>query len=313
MSLTSELRSSDSTVSNFFSKHFPYTEDLVRELNDDIETRQIIIEPRVPINDSGLIGTAFDYRARFYFTGYDTHKTLAFEGAKDFLHWGHERALIYELFSTFENDTWRIRPENRRLTRAQEDQINTNCLILAYFEQQFRTRWTPDYSGINKATWLILVAGKNARSAESLKTIVRRSYSAHLIEMKMLSYQFFNDMRRSLKKPVVLNPIFDGSRDVGGADADIIIGKALYELKTSRPRRPFSRKLFWQLLGYTLLDYSDEYKINRIGCYFPRHGYHRVWRLSEIMYRLSRKRRSLNSWRSKFARIHSIRSIWNRA
>ena len=91
-----------------------------------------------PSGYQGTIGTAVDYRLRYYFAPYDAHNTVAgyavrmLDGSlatlgRQFL--GHQNNLIAQL-----------KPEGRRLSDDDEAVLNANCVILAYFEQVRRTR-----------------------------------------------------------------------------------------------------------------------------------------------------------------------------
>jgi len=73
------------------------------------------------------------------------------------------------------------------------------------------------------------------------------------------SAAFASDAADLFKVTAVLNPTFKGSTGIGGADADIIVDKTLIEFKCTA--KADGRKLHegaLQLLGYVLLDYSDE-------------------------------------------------------
>ena len=84
---------------------------------------------------------------------------------------------------------------------------------------------------------------------------------------------------------VLPGPSFDGSGYVGGADADLIIGERLYDVKTTiYPRRDLPDSIR-QLIGYTLLDWYDEYKIREVGIYFSRQGERVAWELEELIAR----------------------------
>lgn len=85
------------------------------------------------------------------------------------------------------------------------------------------------------------------------------------------------------------NPTFgEGSKLVGGADADLILDDILIEIKVTK-KLELRREYFNQLIGYYLLSLvggvngnTDIKPIKRIGVYFARHGY--LWQipLSEI-------------------------------
>ena len=65
-------------------------------------------------------------------------------------------------------------------------------------------------------------------------------------------------------------PTFAGSADVGAAEADLIAGGVLVDIKTTANPWDFPARLIHQLLGYTLLDYHDTYRIREIGIYHAR-------------------------------------------
>lgn len=79
--------------------------------------------------------------------------------------------------------------------------------------------------------------------------------------------------------PVLLNPSFgEASRDVGGADADLVLGDLLVEVKVDR-EAVVERRTVRQLLGYALLaraarrDASHMPEVRRIAVYFARHAH----------------------------------------
>jgi hypothetical protein len=95
-----------------------------------------------------------------------------------------------------------------------------------------------------------------------------------------------------LTEPLHLGPTFVGSRDVGGADADVIAGRLLLEWKaTLGPRRQSDSRRYCsldlitlqQLLGYLLLDYQDEYAIDTLGLYAARYAYLVTWPAAELL------------------------------
>src|SRR5207247_10533523 len=83
-------------------------------------------------------------------------------------------------------------------------------------------------------------------------------------------------------QPAVCNPTFTGSAAVGGADADIIIGPTLVELKT-RLRPVIESQDLEQLLGYALLDTRNRYGIQELAIYLARQGLWVRWSLQDIL------------------------------
>lgn len=90
-----------------------------------------------------------------------------------------------------------------------------------------------------------------------------------------------------IKAAAELKPTFVGSRDVGGADADLIADRCLIEVKAAVNLAKIGRRWPWRLLGYALLDYDDAYEIDSLGLYLPRQGMLIQWPLDEYASRLA--------------------------
>ena len=84
----------------------------------------------------------------------------------------------------------------------------------------------------------------------------------------------------------ILNPKFEGSFDIRGADADFIADGCLWDIKTTIGKGGQGRYLY-QVLGYLLLDYEDEYAIERVGLVFPRQNTRVYWSADELMAEMS--------------------------
>lgn len=84
----------------------------------------------------------------------------------------------------------------------------------------------------------------------------------------------------------MLNPEFAGAEDVGGADGDFIADGCLWEIKTTKQSGAQGVWLH-QLLGYLLLDYEDEYAIDRAGVLLPRQNTRVSWPIGELIATMS--------------------------
>lgn len=82
----------------------------------------------------------------------------------------------------------------------------------------------------------------------------------------------FEDLRfsNSLKVRIEMNPTFKGSYIVKGADANLIIGDSLYEIRTTGKRSPLDLDSIIQQIGYVALDLDNEYELNKISWYYSR-------------------------------------------
>lgn len=90
----------------------------------------------------------------------------------------------------------------------------------------------------------------------------------------------------------LLNPIFgEGSKLVGGADADLFVDDTIIEIKTTK-KLELQRKYFDQLIGYYVLheiagigDLKPKPKITKAAIYFSRYAYLYVLDLQGIVNR----------------------------
>lgn len=104
-----------------------------------------------------------------------------------------------------------------------------------------------------------------------------------------------------------LGPTFAGS-SLMNADADLIAAGLLLELKTSlgSKRRDGTRRssldaqIIMQLLGYVLLDFSDEFAIDAVGVYNARYAHLATWHLPELLAELAARPVDLKAERAAF-------------
>lgn len=104
---------------------------------------------------------------------------------------------------------------------------------------------------------------------------------------------------------------FDGSADLK-ADADLIVGGLLIDFKAGQGGKPradgtraatLERTDLDQLLGYTLMDYSDTYGLRMVGVYAVRFGYLRTWTIAELGERMAGRAVDLADLRAQFAQV----------
>ncbi|MFE4594387.1 hypothetical protein [Streptomyces laurentii] len=84
----------------------------------------------------------------------------------------------------------------------------------------------------------------------------------------------------------VCGPVFAGSGDIGGADADYILGGLLLDCRATKDPRRLGREEIYQLAGYLLLDYDDQFGINQVGLYLSRQGGLITWQTADFLRRL---------------------------
>lgn len=230
-------------------------------------------------NRYSIIGTAFDYLLRLKLESRYTKKLsrpfvaekaldmVSFYAERDsnfLVHWQWRKVSMIEFDAILKKEFEKCleRMEEYLVNQKVTNELCQSAIVLAqldgirragYFDPNFGISWLPEWEDL--ITLLQLVPE----------------------EMESFGPQSF------------YNPTFgEGSKLVGGADADLILDDVLIEIKVTK-KLELRREYFNQLIGYYLLSLiggvngnKDVKPINRIGVYFARHGY--LWQipLSEI-------------------------------
>lgn len=290
MSLTSMLSNRDSSVSRFFAEKFPNSRPITGSCSQALSK----VDTIRPAQDLpyGTIGTALDYRTRYFFTITPPERLVAWAGAAFISDDPESRnasplssskmvdgltlpsAVIGGFFGELERILQEINPVGRALEVDEEAKLTRYCIVLALFDEVFR-------AGARSGSPLFLGEPKN--DVEDLLAIP----AGHWVDdISSLLQSFYDNFDASMSTNAVMNPVFDGSRDVGGADADFILDGCIYELKTTINAR-ITKGWLYQLLGYVFLDYSNKYQINEVAIYLSRQSTLFRWPLQEIINVLS--------------------------
>ena len=276
MSLTSQLDLKESPVKRFMRETFPNTRGPLAACRETL--RLPLISP--PYSKAyAQVGTAIDYRIRYHFSITPWHEFVAAHGAwiatlaRSF---GLTNACVAEFVAALKGAVDEIAPDRRLPTEAEERTLARYCLVLTALEAVFRAGpATPPpqyYSGTwpkSAADLVNLVPDDRVKDVAALGAAFAKQYR---------SWQAAGDS--------VLNPNFAGSQDIGGADADLIVDGCLWDIKTTK-RQGAEGKWLYQLLGYTLLDYEDEYSIERVGLLFPRQNTKAEWPVDKLIAEMS--------------------------
>jgi len=181
----------------------------------------------------------------------------------------HGPNLVNEFFGQLRRRVPELAPVNRQLARAEEDELDRYCLLLALFEQVARTGMV----------WPGTILAECTRET-TCGSVLASFPQSWLDDIAGLTAMFYKPWAYYLGRPSTLNPGFK-LVDGGGADGDLIVDGILVELKT------YQGFLFpatiRQLLAYVLLDTEDVYSISGMGIYMVRHGRLIVWRLEEAL------------------------------
>jgi hypothetical protein len=297
MSLTSHLKNPNSTVRKFMRERFPNTRRVMALSRGQMGERPTC-RPNGPVPWS-LIGTALDYRLRFYFpqTGgkASVEDLICFRGAAkacggsvsyaedntplellppaDARTGCLDHGLLINFFASLK-DCLKQNPPQQRLDSCAEDELLRHCVIMAALDCFFR-------SSRNEQSFLLFP--KRCQTLAELLAVAERAW---LDDLLGLSWDFCDTFPDLWSQPAALNPTFDGSGFVGGADADLIVNGCLIDFKTTiHPLK--DNDWIYQLLGYVLLDWHDENMIDHLAVYFARQSYLLKWNVSELLVELT--------------------------
>ncbi len=273
MSLTSHLKTPTSPIRLFLRDSFPILDGTKRGSPSWKQLSLLLsldnlpsckLPSPAPKSYQGTIGIAVDYRLRYYFKLYRSSDTVAAVGVD--LLGGRGKKLGTRFLRHHDKLVARLAPLNRPLSEGEEAELNANCVVLAWFEQIFRCGRS-------------LPAFEDSFRTGKVEDILAIVPPEAVKDIGQISTAFADDAKRLFENHVILNPTFSGSQDVGGADADIIVGKTLIDFKcTANINASKIRDAALQLLGYVLLDYGGKYDISEIMVYLPRHR--TSWRVS---------------------------------
>jgi hypothetical protein len=159
-----------------------------------------------------------------------------------------------------------------------EEAVVRLCFVASFFEDITRTGQIRRYSMLAEAT-----------PSTTLDDLVA-AVPAYVIDdiasqMKLAAEPLapFRALRLTVK---VCGPVFTGSADLGGADADFILDGLLLDCKATKDPRRLGREEIYQLAGYLLLDYHDHFGIDRVGLYLSRQGGLITWTTNDFLQRL---------------------------
>lgn len=251
MSLTSYLSDETSEISVWFQDNWDFKafDKILEQVNYRLAKQPMIVDYNV---DPLWAGTAFDYAFRWHIEPLKLQSLVAWHGIK-YHNIESEIKALTTLVDAANNDA------------SLRSQVS---LVLAWFEGIYRSR-------------RIHTKLAEARQMYSVMAEPNVVVDIWLDATKGLPAFDIDDLVESipdvwgkrLNRAWKPNPTFAGSADVGGADADWMLGDILYECKSSWKRRPFVHGMLHQVVAYAMLDYEDWMGIRSVGVYFPRHRY----------------------------------------
>ncbi|MFB7894685.1 hypothetical protein ACFC1I_20950 [Microbacterium sp. NPDC056044] len=296
MSLTRHLKDVDSPVHEFVYASAPQlatagTRGAIGKANatrfdfdalTELETQIPIpaeVKPSQRKSHAVVAGMALDYRLRMDLPGFDVGETTAWKGLErlqanpDVIHRGkHIAALLLDALNF------------GYLTLKEKD---PHPLSLARLSIPFA--WCEAVYRAGPVTALTNELGRRIKRAKDAVELVMGIDEELLFDVARMHKPLaplLAEWKQAADEGYAYtpNPTFMGSHAVGGADADLVIGDLLIEIKTREQiTNPWIRDTLFQLLGYALLDVDDAHGIRRLGILLPRQPYVAIWTLDELL------------------------------
>ena len=278
MSLTSHLNDPASPLRLWFEANFPNRREIMGTCR---AAGPVTLRPEPPHTEYALVGIALDYRIRYYCAVTPPEDLVAAQGAMmlagqvafalgDLNSSGETARRTWDEFASWlQGATQRINPVGRCLPEPAELELCRACYVLACYETLFRAGISP--------SWPIVLVGRGG----GLAALLGLAAEEVVDDLARLSWAFYDTCGGLLGEKAALNPTFGPvSRALGGADADLIIGDRLLDIKTSISPSAKTADLY-QLLGYALADTEDKYAIRRVGFYYSRRPSLVLWSLQD--------------------------------
>jgi hypothetical protein len=295
MSLTGELANKESPVTLWFKEWLPDTKPVSKDWNERVKAVPVR-RPQTDLRVPGTVGTAFDYRLRYHLAVAPLEQLVAGTGLR-LLDVPRNRtstarsapdaflalygappaeaapvsALIDEFKDGLTTTLSRLNPVGRALADSDEEVLCRYCYVLGLLEELYR-------AGLQISSPLYRL--QRGATLTDLLALPPQIWADDLCALSQACRPNLPELSRS---PLYLNPMFEGSAAIGGADADLIAGGCLIDVKTTVDPKFSSTRLLYQLLGYVFLDYDNEYRVGAVAIYLSRQGLLIRWDLEELL------------------------------
>lgn len=278
MSLSSHIKSSSSPVRAWLETNLPETRRLATEFNRHLRSgAKTCPTPPIAGADLGLVGTAVDYLLRACLRVTSIERTVASRAVQQL---GGESPIgrrAIEVESEAVRVIRKLRPSARDLTGDEWSRLCRGCLALARLEQLFRA------GQVNPAIFRFVI--EPLSRCTGLDDFLSLSVNQQTLQdLEELGQPAWEDCRRLRgKRPLILNPSFELSVPLGGADADLIAGRRLIDWKATSQPGIVGRGELWQLAGYALADTPDRFEIKEVGISALRWRSEISWALADFL------------------------------
>lgn len=278
MSLTTRINAAGDPVRSLMRERFPNTRTRFADIRAVAASAETLRpETEVP---SSLVGQAIDLHIWGYFAPVAFTDGTAFGLLKSWGTDGLDSSALEEVIAELNATAATLKSPGRRVESDDEQWLARFYLVLAMAVVFYRSgRPVQQLTALDPARI----------TADALLALPKADW---VDDLCALSWGFNDVSQRDLALPVVLNPTFAGNHDVGGADADLIIDGCLTEIKAVVDIKKNRPEGLYQLLGYPLLDYHDEYQIRHFAMYLARQQRYVHWSVEDFISVLSNGQRA---------------------
>ncbi|MET9535741.1 UvrD-helicase domain-containing protein [Streptomyces sp. NPDC006649] len=160
--------------------------------------------------------------------------------------------------------------------QLRDEELTRLCHVAGFYEAAFR-------SGAFSRRRNLLAQADEHTTLDQLTAAVPQYVLEDIAEQMQLAEKPFAPFHELPSGRRVCGPVFTGSADLGGADADFILGGLLLDCKaTTRPYKIGAPEV-QQLAGYLLLDYNNAHAIDQVGFYLSRQGTLITWPVTDFL------------------------------
>ncbi|MBY8844633.1 hypothetical protein [Streptomyces sp. SP2-10] len=276
MSLTSHLKDPHSAISRFLSEQLPDTRAVLADYRKRLARFPAPLKPRTEAGlkpEYRMLGHTIDHRLRISLgapTGSPIKEGIV-RAVLDDNGWPSREVIraVQKAGDTMLDELARYESNAGQplcLAATEEDRLIRLCHVASSFEAIFR------HCGWMRGNSLGVCAPE--ATLDDLIDAVADYVVDDIRQQMELAARLgpFENLRLLPVNARTCGPVFDGSLQVGGADADFILDGTLIDCKaTIRPER-ISRAEIYQLAGYLLLDYNDTHAITTVALYLSRQG-----------------------------------------
>lgn len=283
-SLTAELADIRSPVRQFLNVQFTAGLPDVQRRYREAAPALVVPSPAPSEANPGTVGTAADWLLRFLVYP-APHLDLACAGAAVCSDVGIRipRVALDDILNplaltapTRPSKTACVFPGPHVGIIVEPAVVNRVCWVLALLTEAFRGG--PKVAALGplgrfrgRVVSAAELLGMASDAALSQLTQFRQVYEATLLPALAL--------RRGLW---TIGPTFTGSK-LMKADGDLMAAGLLVELKTTAKRLSLSVADLFQVIGYALLDFDDEFGIDTVGIFSARYAYLATWSLKSLL------------------------------